>query len=196
MRRRRRTATTGESRSIDVLREGVRVLAQALMESEVTAVVRAERHERSEDRTGYRNGTRVRSRDTRVGTVELAIPKVRPGTDFPSLPQPRRRAEQALLTVAQEAYVRGVSTRKVDDLVNGVDARIDFGIERNHLGRAVLQRDGVVPLHAHLSDRIGPRRRVMTPSRAYKAIRPGASVPAGPKERSAYNDCSPRAAYL
>ena len=80
----------------------------------------AERHERSEDRTAYRNGTRVRTWDTRVGTVDLAIPKVRPGSYFPSLLQPRRRAEQALLTVVQEAYVHGVSTRKVDDLVKAL----------------------------------------------------------------------------
>jgi hypothetical protein len=185
-----------EEQDGDVLREGVRVLAQALMEAEVTTLVGAERHERSEDRTAYRNGTRVRSWDTRVGTVELSIPKVRPGTYFPSLLQPRRRAEQALPTVVQEAYVHGVSTRKVDDMVNGIGARIEVGIERNHLGRAVLQRDGVVPLHAHLSDRVGPRRRVMTPSRAYEANQARRHGPAGPKERSAYNDGSPRAAYL
>jgi transposase-like protein len=104
----------------DVLREGVRVLAQALMDTEVTALVGAERHERSDERTAYRNGTRLRTWDTRVGPVDLAIPKVRPGTYFPSLLQPRRRAEQALLTVVQEAYVHGVSTRKVDDLVKAL----------------------------------------------------------------------------
>jgi len=65
------------------------------MESEVTALVGAERHERSDDRVPCRDGSRVRSRDTRVGTVELAILEVRPGTYFPSLLQPRRRAEQA-----------------------------------------------------------------------------------------------------
>ena len=79
------------------------MLAQALMESEVTTLVGADRHERSEDRTAYRNGSRLRSWDTRVGTVDLAIPKVRPGTYFPSLRQPRRRAEQALPTVVQKA---------------------------------------------------------------------------------------------
>ncbi len=88
-----------EEQDGDVLREGVRVLAQALMDTEVTALVGAERHERTEDRTGYRNGSRVRTWDTRLGTIDLAIPKVRTGTYFPSLLQPRRRAEQALLTV-------------------------------------------------------------------------------------------------
>jgi putative transposase len=130
-----------EEQDGDVLREGVRVLAQALMETEVTALVGADRHERSEDRTAYRNGSRLRSWDTRVGTVDLAIPKVRPGTYFPSLLQPRRRAEQALLTVVQEAYVHGVSTRKVDDLVKalGLD-----GISRSEVSRICADLDPVV----------------------------------------------------
>jgi len=127
-----------EEQDGDVLREGVRVLAQALMETEVTARVGADRHERSEDRTAYRNGSRVRSWDTRVGTVDLAIPKVRPGAYFPSLLQPRRRAEQALLTVVQAAYVHGVSTRKVDDLVKalGLD-----GISKSEVSRICADLD-------------------------------------------------------
>jgi len=125
----------------DVLREGVRVLAQALRESEVTALVGAERHERSDDRTAYRNGSRVRTWDTRVGTVDLAIPKVRPGSYFPSLLQPRRRAEQALLSVVQEAYGHGVSTRKVDELVQalGLD-----GISKSEVSRICADLDPVV----------------------------------------------------
>jgi len=130
-----------EEQDGDVLREGVRVLAQALMETEVTALVGADRHERSEDRTAYRNGSRIRSWDTRVGTVDLAIPKVCPGTYFPSLLHPRRRAEQALLTVVQEAYVHGVSTRKVDDLVKalGLD-----GISKSEVSRICAELDPVV----------------------------------------------------
>jgi transposase-like protein len=130
-----------EEQDADVLREGVRVLAQALMETEVTALVGADRHERSDSRTAYRNGTRVRTWDTRVGTVALAIPKVRPGTYFPSLLQPRRRAEQALLTVVQEAYVHGVSTRKVDDLVKalGLD-----GLSKSEVSRICGELDPVV----------------------------------------------------
>jgi transposase-like protein len=125
----------------DVLREGVRVLAQALMETEVTTLVGAERHERSDERTAYRNGTRTRTWDTRVGTIDLAIPKVRPGTYFPSLLQPRRRAEQALLAVVQEAYIHGVSTRKVDDLVKafGLD-----GISKSEVSRICAELDPVV----------------------------------------------------
>lgn len=130
-----------EEQDGDVLREGVRVLAQALMESEVTALVGAERHERTEDRTAYRNGSRTRTWDTRVGTIELAIPKVRPGSYFPSLLHPRRRAEQALLTVVQEAYVHGVSTRKVDDLVKalGLD-----GLSKSEVSRICAEVDPVV----------------------------------------------------
>ena len=117
-----------EEQDGDVLREGIRVLSQALMETEVAGLIGAERHERSGERTAYRNGTRTRTWDTRMGTIELAIPKVRPGTYFPSLLQPRRRAEHALLAVVQEAYVHGVSTRKVDDLVKALGRRRDVEV--------------------------------------------------------------------
>jgi hypothetical protein len=90
-----------EEQDGDVLREGIRVLSQALMETEVAP-----------DRTGHRNGYRMRPWDTRVGTIELAIPKVRPATYFRSPLQPPRRAEHAVLAVVQEAYVHGVSTRR------------------------------------------------------------------------------------
>jgi len=102
------------------LKEGVRVLSQALMEMEVEEHVGAGRHERSAGRSGHRNGYRERSWDTRVGTVELKVPRVRDGSYFPSLLEPRRRAERALSAVVQEAYVHGVSTRKVDDLVKAL----------------------------------------------------------------------------
>ena len=130
-----------EEQDGDVLREGVRVLAQALMEAEVTELVGAERHERSDERTTYRNGSRTRSWDTRVGTIELEVPKVRTGSYYPSLLQPRRRAEQALRTVVQEAYVHGVSTRKVDDLVKalGLD-----GISKSQVSRMCQELDTVV----------------------------------------------------
>jgi transposase-like protein len=74
-------------------------------------------HERSSERIAYRNGYRTRAWDTRVGTIELKIPKVSAGSYFPSLLEPRRRAEKALHAVVVEAYVKGISTRKVDDLV-------------------------------------------------------------------------------
>jgi putative transposase len=130
-----------EEQDGDVLREGVRVLAQALMEIEVDGVLGAERYERTEERSGDRNGTRPRTWDTRVGTIELAIPKVRPGTYFPSLLHPRRRAEQALRAVVQEAYVHGVSTRKVDELVKalGLD-----GISKSQVSRICQELDAMV----------------------------------------------------
>jgi transposase-like protein len=122
----------------DVLREGIRVLAQALMESEVAGLIGAERHERTSERAGYRNGYRLRTWDTRVGTIELAIPKIRPGSYFPSLLEPRRRAERALLAVVQEAYVHGVSTRKVDDLLKalGLD-----GMSKSEVSRICTELD-------------------------------------------------------
>jgi putative transposase len=104
----------------DFLKEGVRVLSQALMEMEVQHHVGAGRHERSPSRTGQRNGYRERNWDTRVGTVELKVPRVRDSSYFPSLLEPRRRAERALAAVVQEAYVHGVSTRKVDELVKAL----------------------------------------------------------------------------
>jgi len=130
-----------EEQDGDVLREGIRVLSQALMASEVVGLIGAERHERTSERTAYRNGTRTRSWDTRVGTVDLAIPKVRPGTYFPSRLQPRRRAEQALLAVVQEAYVHGVSTRKVDDWVKalGLD-----GMSKSEVSRICGELDPLV----------------------------------------------------
>ena len=100
----------------DVLKEGVQVLAQAFMEAEVSAQVGARAYERSSERTACRNGYRTRTWDTRVGTIELKIPKLTCGSYFPSLLEPRRRAEKALHAVVVEAYVKGVSTRKVDDL--------------------------------------------------------------------------------
>jgi putative transposase len=101
----------------DVLLESVAWMARELMEADVSAQIGAELGERSLERTTHRNGYRSRDWDTRVGSIELAIPKLRQGAYFPSFLEPRRRAEQALVAVVQEAYVNGVSTRKVDRLV-------------------------------------------------------------------------------
>ena len=114
----RKAITEGD---VDFLREGVRVLAQAVMEAEVTELTGVPRGERDpERRLTNRNGYRERRWDTRVGTLDLAIPRVRDGSYFPSLLEPRRRAERALLAVVQEAYVLGVSTRRVEDLVEAL----------------------------------------------------------------------------
>jgi transposase-like protein len=116
----------------DFLREAMRVMAQALMELEVSQHVGAERYERTPERTGQRNGHRERAWDTRVGTIELQVPRVRDGSYFPSLLEPRRRAERALAAVIQEAYVHGVSTRRVDDLVKALGME---GISKSQVSR-------------------------------------------------------------
>jgi putative transposase len=108
------------SDDVDFLREGMRVLAQALMEVEVTQHVGAGRYERTSDRKGERNGSRERRWDTRVGSMTLRVPRVRDGSYYPSLLEPRRRAERALVAVVQEAYVQGVSTRRVDELAQAL----------------------------------------------------------------------------
>jgi putative transposase len=120
------------------LKEGIRVLSQALMEMEVEEHVGAGRHERSPGRTGQRNGYRQRNWDTRVGTVELKVPRVRDSSYFPSLLEPRRRAERALSAVVQEAYVRGISTRKVDDLVKALGME---GISKSQVSRLCGELD-------------------------------------------------------
>jgi putative transposase len=101
----------------DVLREAVRVMLGEVMEAEVSAVAGAGWYERSAEREAQRNGYRPREWDTRVGTIELAIPRLRTGSYFPSFLEPRKRSEQALVAVVQEAYINGVSTRKVERLV-------------------------------------------------------------------------------
>jgi transposase-like protein len=104
----------------DLLRDGVKTLAQIVMDAEVSEQIGAQLFERTEERVAHRNGYRPRTWDTRVGTLELKIPKITAGSYFPSLLDPRRRAEKALHAVVVEAYVKGVSTRKVDDLVKSL----------------------------------------------------------------------------
>src|SRR5437764_6344207 len=135
-----------EQDDVDALREGVRVLAQAVMETEVSSQIGAAPYERNSERLAYRNGYRTRRWDTRVGTIELKIPKVTAGAYFPSLLEPRRRAEKALHAVVVEAYVKGVSTRKVDDLVRalGID-----GISRSEVSRICKSLDEQVRAFLH-----------------------------------------------
>ena len=125
----------------DFLREGVRVLTQALMEAEVSAHLGAERHERTPERAGQRNGYRERQWDTRVGTIDLKVPRVRDGSYFPTLLEPRKRAERALAAVVQEAYVQGVSTRRVDELVQALGLA---GISKSQVSRVCQELDAEV----------------------------------------------------
>src|SRR5438093_3856493 len=128
-----------QSGDVDFLRAAVKTMAEALMELEVAAKLGADPHERTPDRLGYRNGHRLRDWDTRAGSIELAIPRVRRGSYFPDwLLEPRRRAERALFSVVAEAYVLGVSTRKVDALVRtlGID-----GISKSEVSRMCTELD-------------------------------------------------------
>ena len=122
----------------DFLREGVRALSQALMELEVAQHIGAEKHERTVERTGQRNGYRERTWDTRVGSIELKVPRVRDGSYYPVMLDPRKRAERALVAVVQEAYVQGVSTRRVDDLVQALGMN---GISKSQVSRLCQELD-------------------------------------------------------
>jgi putative transposase len=104
----------------DILREMIGFTAQRLMELEVETVTGAAHGSRDPDRLTYRNGYRARQWETRAGTVDLQIPKIRKGSYFPGFLEPRRMSEKALTAVIQEAYIQGVSTRSVDDLVQAM----------------------------------------------------------------------------
>jgi transposase-like protein len=125
----------------DFLKEGVRALSQALMEMEVEEHIGAGRYERTEGRSAHRNGYRERTWDTRAGAIELKVPRVRDSSYFPSLLEPRRRAERALSAVVQEAYIHGVSTRKVDDLVKALGMT---GISKSRVSELCEELDGEV----------------------------------------------------
>jgi putative transposase len=125
----------------DFLRDAVQLLMQQLIELEVSEQVGAEYHERSPDRVTRRNGYRRRQWETRVGQIPLRIPKLRQGSYFPSLLEPRKRSEKALLSVVQEAYVKGVSTRKVDDLVRALGLK---GMSKSKVSRICQELDELV----------------------------------------------------
>ena len=126
---------------LEFLREAVAVLAEVVMEAEVAAQIGAGHGERSAERTTWRNGYRPRRWDTRASSIELQIPKLRQGSYFPALLEPRRRAERALLAVVQQAYVEGVSTRRVDDLVRSLGCE---GISKSQVSRICSELDSVV----------------------------------------------------
>jgi hypothetical protein len=113
-------ALLGKSADADFLREMIGFAAQRLMELEVGALTGAGYGEKSGDRLAQRNGYRGRDWETRAGTVELRIPRLRTGSYFPTFIEPRRLAEKALTAVVQEAYIQGISTRSVDDLVKAM----------------------------------------------------------------------------
>ena len=117
----------------ELIPELVRRGLQQLIELEVAAVIGAERHERSEERLGYRNGYRPRRLTTQVGDIDLLIPKLRSGGFLPSILEPRRRVDQALYAVVMEAYIGGVSTRKVDALLGALG--VQSAISKSQVSR-------------------------------------------------------------
>ena len=126
----------------DFLRSVAEAVVQLLMETDVEGVIGAARHERSGDRTTYRNGYRDRTLDTRLGSLQLRIPKLRQGSYFPPFLEPRKTSEKALVAVIQEAWVSGVSTRRVDDLVQA-------------MGLSGISKSTVSKLCKDIDDRVG-----------------------------------------
>ena len=130
-----------KSSDADLLREMGGFAAHRLMELEVESLTGAGRGERGPDRINHRNGYRDRDWETRAGTVELRIPKLRKGSYFPAFLEPRRMAEKALAAVIQEAYVQGVSTRSVDELVKAMGMT---GISKSQVSRLCAEIDGKI----------------------------------------------------
>ena len=133
----------------DRIRAAATTIYQALIEAELTAVIGAGPHERTDARTAQRNGSRPRTLTTTAGDLELRIPKLRAGSFFPSLLERRRRIDQALFAVVMEAYLHGVSTRKVDDLVRALGA--DTGISKSEVSRICTDLDAEVSAFADRS---------------------------------------------
>lgn len=117
----------------DLVRELAQWALQQLIDAEAAEKIGAGRYERSDDRVTHRNGTRPRILSTKAGDLQVGIPKLRKGSFFPELLEPRRRIDQALYAVVMEAYVNGVSTRSVDDLVAAMG--VDTGISKSQVSR-------------------------------------------------------------
>jgi putative transposase len=127
---------------LDFMREAMQLVLQALIDLEASEKIGAARYERNDTRTTHRNGSRSRLLSTKAGDVELAIPKLRAGSFFPALLEPRRRIDRALWAVIMEAFVHGVSTRKVDDLVTALG--IDAGVSKSQVSRICADLDTAV----------------------------------------------------
>ena len=127
---------------VDLIRDAVRLVLQELVELEATERIGAARYERAESRVTDRNGGRPRVLSTQAGDVQLRIPKLRKGSFFPSILEPRRRIDQALYAVVMEAYMHGISTRAVDDLVEAMG--VEAGISKSEVSRICAGLDEIV----------------------------------------------------
>ena len=132
-------ARLGDEGSKELFRRLLEEALQELIDSELSTQIGAGRHERSESRSNYRNGGRARTLSTPAGDVELRIPKLRVGSFFPSLLEPRRRVDKALWAVIMTAYITGTSTRKVDDLVRALGC--DSGVSKSTVSRICSEID-------------------------------------------------------
>src|SRR6187549_2461235 len=126
----------------DRVRTAAQTIYQALIDAELTSVIGAGPWERTDQRSAQRNGSRSRTLTTTAGDLELRIPKLRAGSFFPSLLERRRRVDQALFAVIMEAYLHGVSTRKVDDLVQALG--VASGISKSEVSRICAELDDQV----------------------------------------------------
>ncbi len=125
---------------LELVRHVAERMLQELIEAEATVRIGAEWNEHTDTRTALRNGHRDKTLSTQAGDLDLAIPKLRSGSFFPALLERRRRIDQALYAVIMEAYVHGVSTRSVDDLVKALGA--DTGISKSEVSRICQELDG------------------------------------------------------
>jgi putative transposase len=125
----------------DFLKDLAESVLQRLMEYEVEGLIGAAKHERAESRTTHRNGYRERAFETRLGTLDLKVPKLRQGSYFPGFLEPRRTTERALVAVIQEAWIQGISTRKIDDLVQAMGMS---GISKSQVSALCQEIDGRV----------------------------------------------------
>src|SRR6188768_880117 len=155
----------------DFLREMIGFTAQRLMELEIESLTGATHGERSPDRINHRNGYRERDWETRAGTVELRIPKLRKGSYFPGFLEPRRMAEKALTAVIQEAYIQGISTRSVDDLVKAMGMS---GISKSQVSRLCEEID--VKVKAFLDRPIEGEWRYLWIDATYLKVRRGGRI--------------------
>ena len=161
-------AKTGDG---DFLRSVAEAVLQMLMEADVEGVIGAGRHERSAERLTWRNGYRERTLDTRLGSLQLRIPKLRQGSYFPPFLEARKTSEKALIAVIQEAWIAGVSTRKVDDLVQAMGLT---GISKSQVSK--LCKDIDERVNAFLERPIEGEWRYLWLDATYLKVRDGGRI--------------------